>query len=192
LSVGDQLVFERLTLMTRPQYRLFDDASTTLYCSAVARPRWLDERQARVWQAYRHMNQHLYAELEDQLMRDSGLSGPDYMVLVPLSEAPHGVLRARELGTEIGWDRSRLSHHISRMERRGLVTREDCADDGRGLMVRLTKAGRKAIEGAAPNHAEGVQRYFFDLVSDEELETVAAVFDRVLEKLAGEKEGSDV
>ncbi len=63
------------------------------------------------------MNQHLYAELEAQLVRDSGLSGPDYKVLVPLSEAPGGVLRA--LGSsaiEIGLDRSRLSHHISRME----------------------------------------------------------------------------
>jgi DNA-binding MarR family transcriptional regulator len=162
-----------------------------LYRSGVATPRWLDERQARVWQAYLHMNQQLYAQLEDQLMREAGLSGPDYKVLVPLSESPAGVLRARELGAEIGWDRSRLSHHISRMERRGLVAREECAEDGRGLMVRLTKAGRHAIEGAAPNHAEGVQRYFFDLVSAEELDTVAVVFDRVLENLRRENEESD-
>ena len=61
--------------------------------------------------------------------------------------------------------------------------------DGRGLMVRLTDAGRKAIEGAAPNHAESVQRYFFDLLSDEELETLAAVFDRVLENVRSNKRG---
>ena len=77
-----------------------------------------------MWQAYLHMNQHLYAALEDQLAREGGVSGADYKVLVPLSEEPAGVLRARELGAEIGWDRSRLSHHISRMEKRGLVTRE--------------------------------------------------------------------
>jgi DNA-binding MarR family transcriptional regulator len=129
------------------------------------------------------MNQSLYAVLEDQLVRDAGLSGADYKVLVPLSETPGGVLRARELATEIGWDRSRLSHHISRMEKRGLVTREECEADARGLMVRLTKAGRKAIQGAAPNHAESVQRYFFDLLSDAELKTLTAVFDRVLENL---------
>jgi DNA-binding MarR family transcriptional regulator len=149
----------------------------------MAEPRWLDERQARVWQAYLHLNQHLYATLEDQLTRDAGLSGADYKVLVPLSEAPGGVLRARELCTEIGWDRSRLSHHVSRMEKRGLVAREECADDARGLMVRLTDTGRKAIEGAAPQHVESVQRYFFDLLSDEELETLAAVFERVLAKV---------
>jgi DNA-binding MarR family transcriptional regulator len=169
--------------MTCPQYPLIDDTSTMLYRSDVTKPRWLDARQAHVWQGYLHMNQQLFATLEEQLMRDAGLSGSDYKVLVPLSGAPDGVLRARELCTEIGWDRSRLSHHISRMEKRGLVVREDCADDARGLMIRLTDAGRKAIQDAAPNHVESVQHYFFDLVSNEELETLDAVFDRVLENL---------
>src|SRR5439155_25785131 len=128
----------------------------------MAKPRWLDERQQRAWQGYLHLNQDLTAVLEQQLARDSGLSGADYRVLHPLSEAPGGLLRARELCTEIGWDRSRLSHHLSRMEKRGLVAREGCVEDGRGLMVRLTDAGRKAMEAAAPGHAENVQRYFFD------------------------------
>jgi DNA-binding MarR family transcriptional regulator len=153
------------------------------YGSDVAKPRWLDERQARVWRAYLSLNQHLYAALEDQLVRDAGRSGADYAVLVPLSAAPNGVMRAREVGAEIGWDRSRLSHHVSRMERRGLVVREECSEDGRGLMVRLTDAGRNAIEGAAPKHAETVRRYFFDLLSNKELEALAAVFDRLLENL---------
>ena len=104
-------------------------------------------------------------------------------MLHPLSEAPDGLLRARELGTEIGWDRSRLSHHLTRMEKRGLIAREECAEDGRGLMVRVTDAGRQAIEAAAPAHVENVQRYFFDLLSNDELETLAAVFDRLLNNL---------
>jgi DNA-binding MarR family transcriptional regulator len=178
---------EALSLTSQP-YSVFDDASTKLYGSAVAnatvkKPRWLDQHQQHVWQAYRHLNQQLYAALEDQLMRDAGLSGADYSVLVPLSEEPTGVLRARELCTEIGWDRSRLSHHITRMEKRGLVAREECSEDGRGSMVRLTDAGRQAIEGAAPLHAEAVHRQFFDLVSDEEVETLSVVFDRLLENL---------
>ena len=135
------------------------------------------------------MNQSLYAFLEQQLARDGGLSGADYKVLHPLSESPGGLLRARELGTEIGWDRSRLSHHITRMERRGLVVREECAEDGRGSMVRLTDTGRRAIESAAPDHAENVQRSFFDLLSDDELDTLAAVFDRVLDHLTSSPSG---
>ena len=148
----------------------------------MATPRWLDERQQHVWQAYLHLNQHLYAFLEQQLVRD-GLSGPDYKVLHPLSEAPDGLLRARELCTEIGWDRSRLSHHLTRMEKRGLIAREECVEDGRGLMVRVTDGGRRAIEAAAPAHAENVQRYFFDLLSNDELDTLAVLFDRLLENL---------
>jgi DNA-binding MarR family transcriptional regulator len=143
---------------------------------------WLDDRQQHLWQAYLHMNQHLYGFLEQQLARESGLSGADYRVLHPLSEAG-GLLRARDLGIEIGWDRSRLSHHLTRMEKRGLVVREECAEDARGLMVRLTHVGRQAIEDAAPAHAETVQRYFFDMLSQDELDTLAAVFDRVLENL---------
>ena len=148
----------------------------------MAQPRWLDDRQQHVWQAYLHLNRYLYAFLEQQLAVD-GLSGPDYTVLHPLSEAPAGLLRARELGIEIGWDRSRLSHHLTRMEKRGLITREECVEDGRGLMVRVTDAGRKAIEKAAPAHVENVRRYFFDLLSKDELDTLAAVLDRVLENL---------
>jgi DNA-binding MarR family transcriptional regulator len=73
------------------------------------------------------------------------------------------------------------------MEKRGLVAREECAEDGRGSMVRLTDAGRRAIEDAAPKHAENARRYFFDLLSDEELATLTAVFDRLLENLSREQ-----
>jgi DNA-binding MarR family transcriptional regulator len=158
-----------------------------VYDDVVADPRWLDEREQRVWQAYLHMNQHLFAALEDQLARDAGLSGADYRVLHPLSQAPGGLLRAREICTEIGWDRSRLSHHLTRMEKRGLVTREACSDDARGLMVRLTDAGRKGIEDAAPNHADAVRHSFFGLISKQELETLASVFERVLDNLTRER-----
>ena len=151
----------------------------------MAKPRWLDEREARLWRTWLRLNQELPSVLEEQISRDGGLSGADYAVLVPLSESPDGMLRARELGREILWDRSRLSHHISRMEKRGLVAREECAEDGRGAMVRLTDAGRAAIEGAAPGHVSATRRYFFDLLSDEEVDVLTAVFDRVLANLVG-------
>jgi DNA-binding MarR family transcriptional regulator len=151
--------------------------------SAMTKARWLDDRQQRVWQSYLHLNQDLIAVLEQQLAHDSGLSGADYRVLVPLSETADGLLRARDLGAEIGWDRSRLSHHLGRMESRGLIVREECVEDARGLMVRLTKAGRRAIQEAAPGHADAVRRYFFDLLSNDEIETLAVVFERLLENL---------
>ena len=149
----------------------------------MTKTRWLDDRQQHLWRSYLRMNQELYALLGALHMSESGMSVSDYAVLVPLSEAPGGLARARDLGRELGWDRSRLSHHLARMERRGLIVREDCEEDARGLMVRLTPVGRRAIEAAAPAHAEAVQRYFFDLLSSEEVDTLTAVFDRVIDKL---------
>lgn len=150
----------------------------------MAKPRWLDEREAHLWRSWLRLNQELTSALEDQLSRESGLSGADYAVLVPLSEAPDGMLRARELGREILWDRSRLSHHLGRMEKRGLVVREECVEDARGAMVRMTKAGRAAIDRAAPGHVGATRRHLFDLLSDKEVNVLTKVFDRVLANLA--------
>ena len=149
----------------------------------MAKRRWLDEREARLWRTWLRLNQELPSVLEEQINRDAGLSGADYAILVPLSEAPDGMLRSRELGRQILWDRSRLSHHVSRMEQRGLVGREECVEDGRGAMVRMTDAGRAAIEGAAPGHVAATRRYFFDLLTDGEVDTLTSVFERVLANL---------
>jgi DNA-binding MarR family transcriptional regulator len=73
------------------------------------------------------------------------------------------------------------------MEKRGRVARQEFAEDGRGLMVRLTAAGRSAIERAAPGHVEKVQSYFFDLMSEDELGTLDIVFNRLLENLTREQ-----
>src|SRR4051794_1657130 len=143
-------------------------------------PRWLDVREAAVWRKYRDLVRELQSALDRQLARDSELSGADYAVLVPLSEAPGDVLRSRELQASLGWERSRLSHQVSRMEARGLVTREPCEDDARGLMVRMTGPGRAAIEAAAPEHVETVRRYFFDPLSRADVEELDVLFDKLL------------
>ena len=149
----------------------------------MARPQRLDERQRLLWKAYRDLNQEMSTVLEDQLLSDAGLSGSEYAVLVVLSHSPDGVLRARELGSELGWDRSRLSHLVRRMEKRRFVDREECEEDARGSMVRLTDAGRATVDGVAPEHSEAIRRYFFNALSSDELETLAVVFDRLLENL---------
>lgn len=153
----------------------------------MARPRRLDEDQRLLWKAYRDLYQGLSEALQDQLLRDAGLSGSEYPVLVALSYAPGGVERARELCSELAWDRSRLSHLVARMEKRGLVTREECAEDARGSMVRLTDAGRAAVEDAAPQHSEAVRRYFFNLLSRDELATLEVILNRLLDNLDARK-----
>ena len=145
----------------------------------MADPQWLDAREARLWQSYRETHRELKRALEARLITNSGLSGADYALMHPLSEAADGVLRTRDLGRSVGWERSRLSHQVSRMEKRGLVTREDCASDARGSMVRLTDVGRKAIEAAAPDHVAAVRAYFFDHLTADEQVQLAALLDRI-------------
>ncbi|MCX4903727.1 MarR family winged helix-turn-helix transcriptional regulator [Streptomyces sp. NBC_00878] len=147
----------------------------------MSEPRWLTPHQADVWAKYRRLFRELQRAQDQQLQRDSGLSAADYALLAPLSESDDGVLRARDLGAEVGWERSRLSHQITRMEKRGLVTREPCADDARGSMVCLTKKGRAAIEAAAPKHAECVRQLVFDPLTPDEVHLFGDVLDRILD-----------
>ena len=156
------------------------DMSTSWYGEVMSEPRWLTPDQADVWAKYRRVRRELQRAQDQQLQQDSGLSAADYALLAPLSESADGVLRARELGAEVDWERSRLSHQISRMEKRGLVTREVCADDARGSMVRLTEKGREAIEAAAPAHAENVRRLFFDPLTSDEVRLFGDFLDRIL------------
>jgi DNA-binding MarR family transcriptional regulator len=149
----------------------------------VARPGKLTEDQRLMWKAYRDLYRGLSDVLEAQLARDAGLSGSEYAVLVELSHAPDRVLRARELCAALSWDRSRLSHLVARMEQRGLVTREGCAEDARGSMVRLTDAGLRAVEDAAPEHSAAIRRYFFNPLSRDELDTLGVLLRRLLDNL---------
>ncbi|GII23042.1 MarR family winged helix-turn-helix transcriptional regulator [Planosporangium mesophilum] len=144
----------------------------------MAGTRWLDDGEARMWRAFYEMRRHLDKAIERQLA-DAGLSTADYDLLVPLSEAPGDGLRARDLANHVGWDRSRLSHQLRRMEQRGLLTRRECPSDARGTLITLTPAGRRAVETAAPGHVETVRRHFVDLLSPEEIDTLTAISTRI-------------
>lgn len=143
--------------------------------------RWLNDQEAAAWKAVRDLGQPLWSALGRDLQRDSGLSMADYQVLVVLSEIPEGVLSYRELTNATGWEKSRLSHHITRMEKRNLVARQDCVTDGRSADIALTSAGRSAIETAAPGHVAAVRKYLIDLLEPQELTTLISIARRVNE-----------
>lgn len=157
----------------------------------VKQAKWLSEREQQVWRDYLAMNQCLMAAIARQL-GESGLSVADYDVLAPLSEAPEGCLRPRELGGAVDWDRSRMSHHLRRMEQRGLVSRHECTEDARGTVVRLTDAGRKALKDAAPGHAAYVHAHFTSLLTRDEADLLSALSERVLARLHDTAEAAQV
>lgn len=150
-------------------------------------PRWLNDREMRAWLGYRRMRLLLDLQLDRDLMSQSGLSEQDYDVLSNLSDAPGQQLRLTDLAAHLRWSKSRLSHHVTRMRQRGLVDRADCADDGRGSMLGLTAAGRDAIHAAAPGHVKSVRKHFIDLLTDDELDALAALSNRVVERLDPER-----
>ena len=151
-------------------------------------PRWLDDREARAWRGFTRMRVQLQARLARELMAHSGLSDADYTVLVNLSEAAGGRLRAYELGRALQWEKSRLSHQLTRMGRRGLVAREDCDTDARGSFVAITPEGRAAIEAAAPVHVEDVRHHLIDLLDDDQLDALADISEAVLAHLDADPE----
>jgi DNA-binding MarR family transcriptional regulator len=145
--------------------------------------RWLTPDEQRAWRGYRRMRALLDLQLARDLMRDSGLSEADYDVLSTLGETDGRRMRLTELAAHMLWSKSRLSHHIGRMEQRGLVTREPCEDDGRGSMVVLTASGREAIEAAASRHVDSVRRHFVDVIEPAELAALDALTGRVVARL---------
>jgi DNA-binding MarR family transcriptional regulator len=122
-----------------------------------------------VWRAFVEVGDELRSTMTARLQTESGISSGDYTVLLALSEAPNGQLRSSDLASHVGWERSRLSHHLGRMERRGLVRRDDCATDNRGAEVILTAAGADAFRHANVPHLHAIRELFVDALTPEQL-----------------------
>ena len=122
---------------------------------------WLEGDQQRAWLAYIRIQLRLAYEMNRQLLADSGMSLADYDVLTALGVAEGGRMPITVLAAQIGWERSRVSHHVRRMSARGLVACGLSAADRRVTEVTLTAQGRQAMEEAAPGHVDLVRRLFF-------------------------------
>jgi DNA-binding MarR family transcriptional regulator len=141
---------------------------------------WLTADEQRAWRAYMRAGILLTTRLNRQLQEESGLSLPEYEVLVQLSEAPDGALRPFQLGLALDWEQSRLSHMVSRMTRRGFIARQGCPGDRRGTLIALTRRGRAAIESAAPGHVAAVRRLVFDQMDGAQAAAFGQAFEAIL------------
>ena len=121
----------------------------------------LNESQQRTWLNYMRVYHRLEYEMNRQLLADSNVSLGDYTVMNALSQAPGRRAQLTALATTIGWERSRLSHHLQRMTGRGLVDRVKSDTDGRATDAVLTAAGWRELRAAAPRHAAWVAQAFF-------------------------------
>ncbi|WP_458316518.1 MarR family winged helix-turn-helix transcriptional regulator [Mycolicibacterium brisbanense] len=141
--------------------------------------KWLTPRQQRAWVAFMRVQLRMSYEMNRQLQADSGLSLADYDVLVALSGDHDEGMRISDLAAQIGWERSRLSHQLRRMEERGLTERRTGAGDGRTTNVVLTPNGRRAIEDAAPGHVDLVRSLFFEPLPESLLTPFTAALEHI-------------
>jgi DNA-binding MarR family transcriptional regulator len=144
--------------------------------------------QLGTWRAFLETTEVLRGRLASRLQADTGLSPGDYTVLLALSEAPGKRMRSSELATHVGWERSRLSHHLGRMERRGLIRRAGCATDSRGAEAILEAAGAAAFDAATVPHLTAIRELFVDALTPEQLAAageIAAALQTHLSRASG-------
>ncbi|MFE4085979.1 MarR family winged helix-turn-helix transcriptional regulator [Streptomyces sp. YIM B13502] len=144
--------------------------------------RWLTAEEEQAWRAFRRMAIAVQTRTVQDLAAH-GLSEPDYEVLSTLSERPEGTSTLHEQAAKMGWSRSRLSRHATRMEARDLIRRAPDPADGRGCLLVLTETGWDTLRQAAPTHLDSVRRHFVDRLEPEEL----AALGRIAEKIADEQ-----
>ena len=144
---------------------------------------WLAADEECLWRGWMRLNTELSATLQRDMQGGAQLSMSDYDVLVHLTDSPEGRLRVSDLARLLQWGLSRVSHHVTRMERRGLVARTECAEDGRGAFVAVTAPGRAAIERAAPGHVASVRRLVFDALDTDDVASLGAIVDTILARL---------
>jgi DNA-binding MarR family transcriptional regulator len=161
------------------------------HSTGVAAQRRITSEELAVWRALIDTTADLRRILGADLLRDTSLSAADYQVLLALREAGGGRLRSSELASIIDWERSRLSHHIARMERRGLIRRDDCATDRRGAEVVLTDDGARMFRGATAPHMRAIKEHFADALTPQQLQALADVLQALQRHLHPQQGSSD-
>ncbi|MFI8082729.1 MarR family winged helix-turn-helix transcriptional regulator [Kitasatospora sp. NPDC086009] len=143
---------------------------------------WLSAREQRLWRAHLEVSKLLDYQLSREL-QPHNLAINDYEILVVLSEAPERRMRMTDLATATLQSKSRLSHQITRMETAGLVLRQECPGDRRGLYAHLTEQGWGTMQKVAPDHVRSVRTHFIDRFSPEQLDAMYQALAPVAEHL---------
>jgi DNA-binding MarR family transcriptional regulator len=134
----------------------------------------IDDADLQVWRSFLMMRKQLDRALEQRLQEDAGISGADFEVLMTLNSAQERQLRARDLTELLGWEKSRVSHQVTRMAARGFVERQECSGDRRASYIHLTGEGRRVVVRALPGHTATIRRLLFvDLTSEQQAEFLA-------------------
>ena len=146
-------------------------------------PPWLDEDEMRAWLALNGVILLLPGALDSQMQRDNGITMFEYLVMAMLSEAPDRTLQLKRLAGVVNGSLSRLSHVVTRLEKRDWVRRVPAPDNGRITMATLTDDGYAKVVASAPSHVERVREVVFDALDREQVHQLEAIAERLLSRL---------
>ncbi|MFD9307948.1 MarR family winged helix-turn-helix transcriptional regulator [Streptomyces sp. NPDC060048] len=149
----------------------------------MAETRWLDDREMRAWEGFLAASALVNRRLDQQLKDESGLSHPQYEILVRLARAPQGELRMTELANGLINSKSGLTYQVTQMEKTGLVRRRTCPSDVRGVYAVLTETGRSRLAQAAPGHVSAVREALVDVLTPEQLDALGDGLGEVSRRL---------
>ncbi|MFD2328926.1 MarR family winged helix-turn-helix transcriptional regulator [Cohnella sp. GCM10020058] len=137
----------------------------------------VNEDEMRIWNMWKGSFKRIFGRVVKELSEHTGLSEGDFGILDRLIQFGDGKLCQQQLADSMNWDKSRLSHHLTRMEKRGLVKRGPL-DADRGVQVIITCAGKAALDEALPIVSMAIRKYFLDQLTDQDIESIMKLAER--------------
>ncbi|MGD6817990.1 MarR family winged helix-turn-helix transcriptional regulator [Metabacillus sp. 113a] len=140
----------------------------------------ISQEEMNIWHMWKGSYKTIFGRVIKDLTDKTGLSEGDFGILDRLDQFGNGELRQQELADSMDWDKSRLSHHLTRMEKRGLVRRKP-ADTDRGVQVILTADGKTALDEARPVVSAAIKEHFLSLLTEEDVASIGRIGEKVKE-----------
>ena len=139
----------------------------------------MKELDSKAWRAFHKIGTSLLPHLGRQITNHSGISAAEYIVLVALSELTVPSVNLNRLAQGLGWEISRMSHQVSRMEDAGLVKKTKNIEDSRCFDVSLTAKGRKITEAAIPLQSKEINHCFSDVLTQAQMKSLIEISDAI-------------
>jgi len=139
----------------------------------------MKELDSRAWRAFHKIGTSLLPHLGRQITNHSGISGTEYVVLVALSELTVPSVNLNRLAQGLGWEISRMSHQISRMEETGFVKKSRNTDDSRCFDVSITAKGRKMAEAAIPLQSKEINHCFSEVLTQAQMKSLIEISEAI-------------
>lgn len=136
-----------------------------------------------LWDTWMRAQRLLVQEIDRGLQRDFGISKAEFSVLVTLRKAPGHQMRVGDLAESLAWEKSRVSHQLTRMENRGFVARTESGASGRRTGIKMTPQGLRAVKSATRGHADNIRRFFFDPLTSEQAAAIRAWSEQTIDRI---------